>query len=119
MVNHSDKVNIITKVYGDKINTNFDSKVNQFGNDGALYALILAQEQLWLESSIIHSLIIKSLLKKFVKKTNWLSAGRKYIVVHYTCENDDILTLKGLNYNDCWKKNIFLFITLKWGKLNN
>ena len=46
MVNHSDKVNIITKVYGDKINTNFDSKVNQFGNDGAMYALILTQEQL-------------------------------------------------------------------------
>ena len=46
MVNHSDKVNIITKVYGDKINTNFDSIVNQFGSDGALYALILAQEQL-------------------------------------------------------------------------
>ena len=44
MVNHSDKVNIITKVYGDKINTNFDSIVNRFGSDGALYALILAQE---------------------------------------------------------------------------
>ena len=43
LVNHSDKVNIITKVYGDKINTNFDSIVNQFGSDGALYALILAQ----------------------------------------------------------------------------
>ena len=46
MVNHSDKVNIITKVYGDKINTNFDSIVDQFRSDGALYALILAQEQL-------------------------------------------------------------------------
>ena len=40
MVNHSDKVNIITKVYGDKININFDSIVNQFGSDGALFALI-------------------------------------------------------------------------------
>ena len=44
MVSHSDKVNIITIVYGDKINTNFDSIVNQFGSVGALYALILAQD---------------------------------------------------------------------------
>ena len=36
MVNHSDKVNIITKVYDDKINTNFDSIVNHFGSDGVL-----------------------------------------------------------------------------------
>ena len=65
MVNHSDKVNIITKLkYGDMINTNFDSIVNQFGSDYALYALILAQEQL----TINHSSIIKSLLTKFVKK---------------------------------------------------
>ena len=68
MVNHSAKVNIITKVYDDKINTNFDSIVNQFGSDGALYALILAQEQL----TIMMIGIIKSLLKKFVKKTNLL-----------------------------------------------
>ena len=46
MVNHSDKVNIKTKVYGDKININFDSIVNQLGSDGALYALILTLEQL-------------------------------------------------------------------------
>ena len=37
MVNHSDKVNTITKVYGDKINTNFDKIVNQFESDGALH----------------------------------------------------------------------------------
>ena len=65
MVNHSDKVNKITKVYGDKINTNFDSIVNQFRSDGAL---ILAKEQLTLMMIRIfhHSFIIKSLLKKFV-----------------------------------------------------
>ena len=64
-------MNIITKVYGDKINTNFDSIVNQFESDGALYAIILVKEQLTIMIiRIIHSSIIKSLLKKFVKKTN-------------------------------------------------
>ena len=59
MVNHSDKVNIITKVYGDKINTKFDSIVNQFGSDGALYVLILAKEQLTIMMIIIiHHLFI-------------------------------------------------------------
>ena len=66
MVNHRDKMNIITKVYGDKINTNFESIVNQFGSDGALYALILAKEQLTImmnriihHSFINHKIIIK------------------------------------------------------------
>ena len=47
MVNYSDMVNIVKcTMYNELVNTNFDSIVNQFGGDGALYALILAQEQL-------------------------------------------------------------------------